>query len=414
MSRSNHVRTRLLPAMAAGAILWLAPYPPSAPDGPGTAQAADLSSADWDLDVDFEADDILALNMSNASKATARALGFRVRNAQALRNLGLWLVRLRAPPGMNTRAALDRLRASDPEGFYGLNESYVLAGAPASCKGVRCYGAAMVGWEATGCLIEARIGMVDSALNPESPALTGRAIHTRRFSPTRPSEAELRHGSAIASLLVGATTADTPGLLPRAELHAADVFSMDRDGKLTTDAARVTAGLDWLSGVKPQVINLSLEGPDSGILRVAIRRLIEQGISIVAAAGNHGPQAPPQYPGAFPGVIAVTAVDRFGQVYALANQGDYIGLAAPGVGIWTADDRGSGVFMDGTSFAAPFVTAAATQLRRQHPELGPDAIAQRLRGLSRDLGAPGPDPVYGAGLLQALPCATASVAAATE
>jgi len=116
----------------------------------------DPMRADLDIDHEFEADDILALNLSHESQRTARKLGFRMQR-KALKHLGLWLYRLRPPRGLASRAALTTLRQADPKGFYDLNATYGVAAAtppaaaiPASagCVGVRCYGMEAIGWGA--------------------------------------------------------------------------------------------------------------------------------------------------------------------------------------------------------------------------------------------------------------------------
>jgi minor extracellular protease Epr len=78
----------------------------------------------------------------------------------------------------------------------------------------------------------------------------------------------------------------------------------------------------------------------------------------VGAAGNGGPNAAAGYPAAYEEVIAVTAVDRRGGNWDHANRGTYIDIAAPGVQIRTALPGGKDGLVSGTSFAAPFVTAA--------------------------------------------------------
>ena len=55
---------------------------------------------------------------------------------------------------------------------------------------------------------------------------------------------------------------------------------------------------------------------------------------------NRWANAPPAFPAAYPGVIAVTAVTREKKAYQRANQGAYIAMAAPGVHIWTASADG--------------------------------------------------------------------------
>ena len=366
----------------------------------------DPSDYDSDVDMDFEPDEIIALNLSRAGVKAARALGFRVQERQYLRTLNFTMARLRPPARMNSRTALARLRQADPKGFYDHNTIYSLAGqnSVAHCEGVRCYGQTMIGWGDTGCGVKTRVGIVDSALDTGNPALAGQKILYKRLHKSQPSAEEIEHGTAVAALLVGAPDSGFPGLMPEAELVAADVFSRDRNGNLLTDAARLATGLDWVASQKPSVINISITGPDGGVLRTSIRRLVRSGIAVVAAAGNLGPKAPAQYPAAYPEVTAVTAVDRQLQVYNKANRGDYVALAAPGVGIWTAGLKGVGVFREGTSFAAPFATAALALLKTREPKLQPASLLTLLKQQARDLGPPGNDPTFGWGLVQSGQC----------
>jgi len=121
---------------------------------------------------------------------------------------------------------------------------------------------------------------------------------------------------------------------------------------------------------------------------------------IVAAAGNNGAAAEPSYPAAYPGVVAVTAVDRDLNVYRRATRGPYVDLSAPGVNVWTASAQGNGMLRTGTSYAVPFVSAAAGLVLASNPELDAKAVRARLEESARDLGQPGRDPIFGFGLIQ--------------
>jgi subtilisin family serine protease len=146
-------------------------------------------------------------------------------------------------------------------------------------------------------------------------------------------------------------------------------------------------------------MNLSLGGPRNLILEAAIGRVLGAGIPVVAAAGNDGPDAPPVYPAAQEGVIAVTAVDADRRVYRKANRGDYIRFAAPGVDV-PVPRMDQEAYVSGTSFAAPLVTAALVAARQAGPARPwPDVIRQ-LEQAAQDLGAPGRDATFGAGLVQ--------------
>ena len=136
------------------------------------------------------------------------------------------------------------------------------------------------------------------------------------------------------------------------------------------------------------------------MLARVIQKVIAKNIVVVAAAGNQGPGAEPVYPAAYPGVIAVTAVDHRLNIYRRATRGDYVDLAAPGVDIWTADSS-HGEPRSGTSYAVPFGSAAAAILRSTHPELSAAQVESKLTQSALDLGEAGWDTTYGWGLVQA-------------
>jgi subtilisin family serine protease len=133
-----------------------------------------------------------------------------------------------------------------------------------------------------------------------------------------------------------------------------------------------------------------------------MERASERGLALVAAAGNGGAEARPAYPAAHPVVLAVTAVDESLEPYDFANRGDYIDFAAPGVRLWTAREKGGGL-QSGTSFAAPFITAAVALHLASGVEPDSRALRKILRRYTKDLGAPGRDAIFGWGLVRIRP-----------
>ena len=67
---------------------------------------------------------------------------------------------------------------------------------------------------------------------------------------------------------------------------------------------------------------------------------------------------------------------------------------------------------DGASMSAPHVTAVAALVRALRPDLSADEVVALLASTATDLGAPGRDPVYGYGLVDAYAAAAAAVPAA--
>ncbi len=112
----------------------------------------------------------------------------------------------------------------------------------------------------------------------------------------------------MAALIAGAPDGPAPGLLPHAEIVAVDAFHR-AGGEDAADAYDVVRALDRLAEHDVDIINLSLAGPDNDVLEEAVAAMAARGVVLVAAAGNAGPRAPPQFPAAYRNVVAVTAAD---------------------------------------------------------------------------------------------------------
>ncbi|HEY0960878.1 MAG TPA: S8 family serine peptidase [Pseudomonadales bacterium] len=247
------------------------------------------------------------------------------------------------------------------------------------------------------------VGMIDSGIDAAHPAFAAsRAhIHQRSFVDTAIAQPPA-HGTAVAGLLVGRDDSGQSGavlrpLLPRATLYSAAVFHEQESAQGAT-VMRVLSALDWLlQQPDVKVINMSLAGPPNRLLARALTAAAARGRVIVAAVGNDGPYGPVRYPAAYAEAIGVTAVGRDAEVFRFANQGTHVDYAALGVDVPTA--RGDGGFgtETGTSLAAPIVAAfIACALEQDEDSVSAlAAMDQRVR----DLGAAGPDSIYGRGLL---------------
>ena len=352
---------------------------------------------------DYVADEVVVANVRGDARTAMGRLGFVLLNERRLASLNLTIARLRVPRHMTARAARRLLVVQYPGVLVDLNSLYRPQGQlvlpPPD------YPARLIGWGdvPSDCGQGIRIGLLDTAVDAAAPDLRGARIVQRPFVPAGATAASREHASAIAGILVGRGT----GLLPGAELAVASVFDADSDGTPIADVMALVSGLDWLTDRGARVINISFAGDANAVVALALRRVIEGHAIVVAAAGNGGPNAPPAFPAAEQGVIAVTAVDSRAQPYADANRGDYIAFAAPGVRIWTPAPTATGSYHTGTSFAAPFVTAAVAARLAGGAAPDPQRLADSLARTALDLGQPGRDPVFGLGLIQsANPCST--------
>jgi serine protease len=175
---------------------------------------------------------------------------------------------------------------------------------------------------------------------------------------------------------------------------------------------------------KADIINLSLSGTNESAFEQYIYDKVRvEGIIVVTAAGNNA-TSQPVYPAGYNGVLAVSAVDINEQPAPYSNFGSYVDLAAPG-GDLSVDLDGDGYrdgvlstaadvdsngnlsyrysYLEGTSMAAAHVSGVIALMKAVNPALTPDELDKLLAdgSITRDLGDPGLDDLYGYGLIDA-------------
>ena len=198
------------------------------------------------------------------------------------------------------------------------------------------------------------------------------------------------HGNSVASIITG-----SEGIAADAELLIVRVLNDEGFG----NSYHVSEGIVQAVDLGAQIINMSLGlYQDSPLLRQAVDYAYERDVLIVAAAGNDAYEGLP-YPAAYSGVLSVTAIDGTSQHALFPNKSNAIDFAAPGVGILTAKNDEGTVLFSGTSAATPFVTGTLAALISGDRALPPKQAVDLLKRLLNDQGAPGKDPVYGAGVV---------------
>jgi subtilisin family serine protease len=350
-------------------------------------------------------DEVVVTGATQPQLDALLAGGFSILERTEIGGFGGEVLRLRIPPGTGLEAARDLVVAAAPQSLADFSHYYRSEQAEA-CSGQHCASIGLIDWPGTaslpsGCGGSVTIGLIDTAINPDHAVFDGGRIQVVRLTDAALPESGKQHGTAVAALLAGAADSRTPGLLPGAEIIAVDAFyrggrSDDRSG-----VYELLRALDLLAERGIRVANMSLAGPPNILLERLVGQLSSDGMVIVAAAGNGGPKAAPAYPAAYADVIAVTAVDRSKRAYRRAGRGDHIDLAAPGVEVWTAASVSGGRPKTGTSFATPFVTAAAALLKAANDNASAADILSALGRSAEDLGEPGKDPVFGHGLINA-------------
>ena len=330
--------------------------------------------------------EVLAVGLSRDTLGRLRQAGFSVRSQSNLSGLAIEATVLGLPRGQSAVQAIRRLRTIDPSGQYDFNHIYQAAGVAGETPGVQ-YGSVPAADRRA-----LRIGLVDGSVAQSAPALARARLVQRAFAPGGARTSA--HATAVASLIVGGA-GPFRAAAAGATLYVADVYGSTPRGGSAESVARALA---WLAQSDTPVIDISLVGPPNLLLEAAVRALQARGSQVVAAVGNDGPAAPPLYPAAYPGVVAVTGVDARRRVLPEAGRGTHIDFAAPGADMAAAGVNGGYVSVRGTSFAAPIVAGRLAVLRSRG---SPDEALAALAREAIDLGAPGPDPVYGRGLVGA-------------
>ena len=285
---------------------------------------------------------LVVLDPDGSSLQQALRGGFRIVADEQPGNLGLRMVTLAIPRGLNARKGLERLKSLSPRLEADFDHVFEPAGGS-----LLPYAGTLAAAQAGGG--ELRLGMIDGGV-ASHPSLANASIEQSGFAG---SPQPTGHGTAVASLLVG-NHGPFRGAARGASLLVADVYGGSR---AAGSATAVVRALGWLTLKRASVINISLVGPQNRLLARAIQAVRARGVGIVAAVGNDGPAAPPQYPASYPGVLAITGVDARGRALPEAGKATHLDFAAPGADMAAALPGQGYAKVRGTSFAAPLAAA---------------------------------------------------------
>jgi SpoIID/LytB domain protein len=280
------------------------------------------------------------------------------------------------------------------------------------------------------------VAVVDGGIDDRSPDLVrpdGTSVVSLTIDITHASPS-LVHGTAVAGIIAARANNGIGIAGLDQSVRIIDVRVVSADG--TIDPRAEARGIQKAVDRGARVINLSLGGKrapgmgDDEYSRAeqdAIDYAYSKGAVIVAATGNsERPYRFASYPAALPHVLGVSAVGPDGHTPRFSNRdGVFNDLAAPGLGILTTVPRdlaasgsskdapagevvGPDGTVEGTSFAAPHVSAAAALLFAAKPDLTNDQVIELLEHSARDLAPPlaspattvGHDALTGYGLVE--------------
>lgn len=177
---------------------------------------------------------------------------------------------------------------------------------------------------------------------------------------------EAGHGTNVASIIAaeGNNQIGMVGLANQSKILSVRAFDITGNGE-TDDIANA---IIYAAVREVDIINMSFgDYFNSRLLEDAVNFAISRGCILVASSGNDD-KAKPHYPSDFKDVICVGSVNKSGNRSSFSNWGSNLSLLAPGEEIATCESGGGYTLSYGTSFSAPFVTAAIALFLENNPK----------------------------------------------
>lgn len=286
-----------------------------------------------------------------------------------------------------------------------------------------------------------QIGIIDSEFFTDHPDLSAKIRNPRNFAngtagygsgDVKAENDNQMHGTHVAGIAaassdngLGGSGAGFDATIVPAKIRT----SFTPGGGAAIDAgfvADVVEALGYMVTQNVAVVNMSLGGTrDHPPIAAAIATLRARGVTVVVAAGNNQQTDPnaPIFPASYPGAFAVANTRADNTINPTSSNGDWVDIAAPGTDILSTWDNRSGRsesftvgegdsrygIISGTSMAAPVVAGLVALVKSVRPDLSPDEVEAVITGTATDLGSPGRDPQFGAGLIDANKAVAAAI-----
>lgn len=251
-----------------------------------------------------------------------------------------------------------------------------------------------------GCETEIVVGIMDTGIDYNHSEFAGRYIHNPvNFGNSGEADDPMddqMHGTACASIV----TQSTPE-----NVKVKPYKILDEDGSATE--LNIIAACEYALAEKdkPDVMNMSFGGyakeGSFALINDLIEKLVENGIAVSVAAGNESLPSDHMNPASCESVITVASCNNNNAFSYYSNYGNMIDVTAPGENIYVAKFNTGNRYTtehSGTSFSAPFVSAACAYVLMQNPDATPAEVKDKIKSTAIDMGEEDRF-YYGAGVL---------------
>lgn len=213
------------------------------------------------------------------------------------------------------------------------------------------------------------------------------------------------HGTHVAGIIAAEmnNSIGIVGIMGDLDVEIIPIKALNHEG--SGDLKTLHDSIQYAIGLNVDIINLSLGAvSDDEELKEILQNAVDEGIFVVAAAGNDRSNCDNYLPAGMKGIYTVAASSPLNKAAVFSNYGKSIDLSGPGVKIISSVIGGGYEAWDGTSMAAPVVSGIAGLLLTHKPELSSFELAQLLNESAKDIGIRGFDNRTGYGLVDALKC----------
>lgn len=254
---------------------------------------------------------------------------------------------------------------------------------------------------------EIRVGLIDSGV-AEHVNLTGKLAEGYNYLESSSDTTDTYgHGTFVSGVLAAESEKyGYEGLAPDVQIVPLKCFN----GKTTISSVICKALYGAVDDYDCDIVNMSIGIKSSSkAMKDAIEHAEEEGVIVVAAVGNEN-SAALRYPAAYGSVIGVGAVESTGERWGASGgskgsqYNSSVFVTAPGANVTSLSCKGGYTTGTGTSYAAPYVTAAVAVMKSVEPGLTLDEVKDIISTSAEDKGDEGYDTEYGYGILDVEGC----------